>query len=175
MYTRRIDQSYPWKTTIAYVLGALAVDALGMVVAAHHGAAEPTLIWEGGGLLLCLPMGPLAVVVTALTGAAIGTVVAVVAKILFHKYQQAAAVSVAEGRSTVELLLVLGWAIAGLAAYHLAEATLFPGFSGVLAAVNVLLARPIIHPELVDLYWLAQRLPMQAAVQGAASAVESSQ
>jgi len=170
----RIDESYPLKSTLLYLGVAVAIDVLALALASRHiPAGAPMLVWGGAGVLVCVPMGRFGVLLSAIAGAAIGVVVAVAARALLHRYQRPAAETVAEGSSVVELLLLAGWLLGAAVAYHVTEVTLFPGFSGMIAASNVLLTRALVYPELVDLYWLADSIPQTSAAGGMLDTVES--
>ncbi len=167
------------KTTIGYIVAAVIGNGVAVLVCHYRPpGADPVLVWQSSGLLICIPVGPLAVFLSASVGVAVGTAVALFIKYMLHRYQRPAAETVASGSSAIELLIMLGWAGAALIAYHLAELALFVGFSGMVAAISVLFARAIIHPELVDLHWLASQLSAQetaAEAEAAAQSVESLQ
>jgi hypothetical protein len=160
------DQGYPLKSTLFYLAVAAVIDGLAFALAAKHcPPGAPTLVWTGWGVLIGIRVGPLAVVLSAVAGAAVGIPVALAAKLLIRHYQRAAAESLVAGSPVVEWMLAVGWLAGAATAYYLADATLFPGLSGMIAAANVLLSRALVYPELVDLYWLASRIPEPAAAQ----------
>ncbi len=164
---RRLDQTYPLKSTILYLSIALVVDALALVLAATRVPPwAPSLIWDGGGILVIVPFGISGVIISAVAGAAFGVMVAFVAKAILHRYQRPVAELVAWGSAAPGLALLGGFLVAAAIAYWVGEALLFPGFSGVIGAANALLVRGLIYPELVDLYWLAERLPASSEAKG---------
>ena len=141
---------------------ALAVDLLAYALAARYvPATAPTLLWSIGGVLIGIPMGRFGVLLSAVAGLAVGTMIALAARAALHRWQREAAEVVAGGSMLVESLMLVAWLAGAALAYHLAEATLFAGFSGAIAAANVLLARALILPELVDLYWVADQLAQE--------------
>ena len=156
MAAPKIDQSYPTKSTVAYVIVALVIDVVALVRSGQIDIS-PMLVFSAGGVLICIPWGILGVVLCIAFGAMIGALVGGLLKYLFRRYQPSALRLLVATPQDMELALVLVWAVAVAVAYHLAELVLYPGQSGALAAANALLGRALILPELNDLYWLAAR------------------
>ena len=151
---RRLDQSYPLKSTLLYLAVALVVDIVALAKGVH--IEIPTMaVFTAGGVLICIPWGVTGAIFCIAIGALFGALLGGALKHLFHRYQPFALRVLLTNRADLEMGLVLVWAVAAAAVFHLTEWMMFPGMSGAIAAANVLLGRALILPELNDLYWLA--------------------
>ncbi len=153
---RRVDESYPVKSTLLYLGVALFIDAVTLVRAATIFIA-PVTVLSAGGVLVCIRWGVGGILIAAGLGALVGAFVGVVGKLVLRRYQAAALRVLLASRADLEMGLLLIWAAAAALVFHLADRLMFPTAASVVAASSVLLGRALILPELNDLYWLANR------------------
>ncbi len=161
------DSNYAMRMTLLQLAAVALIDGLIFYVC-RPSAGDPTLVWSAGGVLICLPWGRAGVIVSMLFGLAVGAAAGLLVRALLINLQRPFAQMVAAGQWHPELIVFGVWAAAFYLTYHLANAVLFPGLSGIVAAPNVFAGRALAHQEIVDLYWAARVISKGKAGEAAA-------
>jgi hypothetical protein len=154
---------YPLTSTCAYLATPLVVDVW---TAAHRllSTQDCTFVWSAGNALVCLPWGPTAVLALAALGLAVGTGVALGARVVLRGHFDEVSRRLASGRGTTELLLLAAWLLGVVVAYRVGNVAAFHGLGGVVAGANVLAARVLIYSDLTALCAAAAEERAQVAV-----------
>jgi len=149
--SKPVDRLYPLKSTCVYVAVALLVDTWALLQRSFP-PSDRAVLWAGGGVLIYVPWGRPAVVLSALLGLGIGTAMALPLRVLLDRHLASLAEHIADRGRQGEPALLAAWLATAVAAYYLGDALLFPRLSGTIAAMNVFAARVVLHPTLAAAY-----------------------